>query len=558
LTEPLPEDGTQASAAAPANEATGGAGVQPDPPATSAPAEGSGSPVHRPRRSNYFARHWRGELSLGVTYWINGALAGFLVFIAGEILAASFSAFRINYSAPLLWCAFWVLCCAVTLWQAVGIWRSAKRHIETTQRTFWGRAAQVVAILALFRLVSDLSTRGLPIIQKSLNQAQWLEEGGKWDFRVLKDGTELEISGGIGFGMADDLERLLAATPRMSLVHVNLGVGGLDSEARRVRNLIRWRRLSTYTSSSCVSACTIIFLGGVQRYLRAGAQLGFHAPEVAGLVGPRLRTMLEEEERYLTSIGVSPAFAARIVQTPPEELWFPTERELLEGGIVTEITRGEDFSLSGIGKSANIASFDLVLQKLRLYRAMKTVDPETYDKLLRASFDGYKNGKSAAELREVIFDLIAPVFASKLPYSSDAAILHFTRVMVAQLTMLQNAPGRICLDYIHARGGAVITAAKYLSSQISDEEIEAMADVLESADPTRPLPRKQTLDLMIKRGLRQAQKRIGNDVFAIARLDDPNLDPALGCRAATAFYSALLSLPANDAAIALRGAFAGK
>jgi len=40
-----------------------------------------------PQKANYFIRHWRGELSLGVSYWINGVLLTipFLVAIAFAI-----------------------------------------------------------------------------------------------------------------------------------------------------------------------------------------------------------------------------------------------------------------------------------------------------------------------------------------------------------------------------------------------------------------------------------------------------------------------------------------
>src|SRR5215467_8239642 len=31
----------------------------------------------RPKHDNYFARHWRGDLSLGVSYWINYCLGNF-------------------------------------------------------------------------------------------------------------------------------------------------------------------------------------------------------------------------------------------------------------------------------------------------------------------------------------------------------------------------------------------------------------------------------------------------------------------------------------------------
>src|SRR5262249_46661886 len=35
-------------------------------------------PLPRLGAQNYFARHWRGELSLPLSYWVNGTLGGFI------------------------------------------------------------------------------------------------------------------------------------------------------------------------------------------------------------------------------------------------------------------------------------------------------------------------------------------------------------------------------------------------------------------------------------------------------------------------------------------------
>ena len=32
---------------------------------------------------NYFARHWRGELSLGISYWVNGLISVVVIGVAG-------------------------------------------------------------------------------------------------------------------------------------------------------------------------------------------------------------------------------------------------------------------------------------------------------------------------------------------------------------------------------------------------------------------------------------------------------------------------------------------
>ncbi|MGH6770423.1 MAG: hypothetical protein ACRECO_15530 [Xanthobacteraceae bacterium] len=71
---------------------------------------------------SYFARHWRGELPLGQSFWINGVVVGFAcsVLMLGTVEERLF---------------FWwhvvalVIEPAIIVWQLVGIWRSAGRYV---------------------------------------------------------------------------------------------------------------------------------------------------------------------------------------------------------------------------------------------------------------------------------------------------------------------------------------------------------------------------------------------------------------------------------------------
>src|SRR4051812_29410040 len=57
-----------------------------------APAAKSEIPQQTPFRAflkrNYFARHWRGELSLGRSYWANGVLANLILIVALAMASA--------------------------------------------------------------------------------------------------------------------------------------------------------------------------------------------------------------------------------------------------------------------------------------------------------------------------------------------------------------------------------------------------------------------------------------------------------------------------------------
>jgi hypothetical protein len=98
---------------------------------------------------NYFLRHWRGELNLPTSYWIN-------TLIAVAVIGSSIFALRIllqnagsqsSLVALTAWGVFCVLVLAVVTWQFVGLWRSASYHPERGGSIFWARAAQVMVVI---------------------------------------------------------------------------------------------------------------------------------------------------------------------------------------------------------------------------------------------------------------------------------------------------------------------------------------------------------------------------------------------------------------------------
>src|SRR5690348_7819521 len=86
-------------------------------------------------KRNYFVRHWTGELSLGVSYWINGFLANVLSLVGIFALGAVVGAHPGNYTPLIYWTSAWVFLFALVIWQTTGVWRSADRHIEKTNKT---------------------------------------------------------------------------------------------------------------------------------------------------------------------------------------------------------------------------------------------------------------------------------------------------------------------------------------------------------------------------------------------------------------------------------------
>ena len=109
-----------------------------------------------------------------------------------------------------------------------------------------------------------------------------------YSIRVMRNGTEAEITGGFKYGLSDDFSKILKASRQIKVVHLN-SIGGRVGEAIKLGDVLRAQGVDTYVSLGCYSACTIAFAAGRNRFLRKGAALGFHAPAFPGMSSSELR-----------------------------------------------------------------------------------------------------------------------------------------------------------------------------------------------------------------------------------------------------------------------------
>ena len=271
--------GTSQSSEVPLPEGT----QQPEPPKSSIKSDGT---LHKIRTRSYIGRHWHGQLSLPISYWLNGFLLTSLLAILLSILIESIFVDGFVVKSPKVFSisviAFWTLIGLVTVWQLVGIWRSANNYNVHEKPKVWGYLAKLGVVLGVLGTAREYISTGIPQIREFAQIAIGRDPVGAYRLRVLRDATELEIAGGIGFGLTDEVRRTLDAHPTIRIVHLN-SQGGRVAEARKLRDLISARKLATYTASGCLSACTVAYAAGSKRLIAKGANLGFHQYSFPGV-----------------------------------------------------------------------------------------------------------------------------------------------------------------------------------------------------------------------------------------------------------------------------------
>lgn len=512
-------------------------------------------------QQNYLARHWRGHLSLPVSYWFNGFLGYAISTILVTLISAS-SALKVEFSPALALStliAAWVVTAAVTCWLIVGIWRSATEHSRITTKMFWPATAKVSLCVAAAVTLVQFGSRGVPQIKAMYNIYSGDSEIGKYTFRILRDGAELEFSGGITFGAAKEFTRFVEAMGALRVVHLN-SPGGRIEEAQRIGNLIKKKNLDTYVARSCLSACTIIFLSGKKRFITRDASIGFHQPDFAGLSQAERLNLARNEEIRLEGFGLSPSFAKHANQVPPDDIWTPSVAELLNERVATEVVSPSTFAVSGLDSfEITPEGADTLLRGIPIYAALARANATAYQEVVDGVVEGLRRGKSASELMIDIAPIVDRAFERTLPQTAPAVLTEYAEMMLKHLKLLDLEDPAACFAYLNPHrddSQALLNKASARFPTIPDDQRKIKEDVFNSYAIQSPLPaNNDDTNATLTKIFILLEKRLGKDAGLITKPDVPATELQRYCTATIAFYDEILRLPSSGRIAVLRTLF---
>lgn len=174
------------------------------------------------------------------------------------------------------------------------------------------------------------------------------------------DGAYIGLSEKNGEILPDEnvLGGIIFEVPEIDTVYLTGNGGSAYSADLMTRSIMR-AKLKTVAHHECLSACAIVFLGGVERHLAKGAILGFHraGTNVGALEeyyhSARIEKGWTNEFLYaewnfqagqihardmlelILENGISPQLAVRMLSLDKEDMWRPTEAELVELKVIT-------------------------------------------------------------------------------------------------------------------------------------------------------------------------------------------------------------------------------
>jgi hypothetical protein len=514
-------------------------------------------PARQHRFNNFVALHWRGEIPLWVSYWIFGFLGNIVsvlfVVTVGAALAAQ------QYNPRLFLCylvTIWLGIVAISVWQLVGVWRSANRRIEERKRLGkrapWASLAKVAMCLGVLRLVSDFLNSGVPQISEGLGMA-FLDDPSMppYALRIMRNGTELEVSGGFKFGLADDLTRVMRATPQLRTIHLD-SVGGRIGEGEKLFNLIREHGFTTYVSHQCLSACTLAFAGGRQRWLKSDAKLGFHAGAFAGVSS----TDGGIERSIFALAGFDRVFIDLALATPNKDMWYPTTQGLLASRVITNVSNGNDFAASGYGPALTVARLaEQLTSILPPFAELQSTSPSDFKALVETSFADYQNGLTEVEMISRFKAEMGHLIASQIPLADEATLVELVKLSVDEYSLLNSTNPAACYHYAVADGEF---DGSLFDKSLIQRELALQQRIIRTASAGHPpvLRASQAVWDKVAAGI---FSKVGNENFSIW-LDGkatPDKYPAF-CQATVALYQEIARLPDADAAAAMRAIKGGK
>ncbi|POR48982.1 hypothetical protein [Bosea psychrotolerans] len=522
------------------------------------PGPGPISVLPARRSINFIAQHWRGENSLAWSYW-GVAVVGYALAL-GAITGVGllFSTDKGFDPGPIFWLrlATWSIVFVVLFWQVVGTWRSATHHAACRTAanlgTGWATAAKIMLVLGVVRTLADFAQGGALQLAETYDMAfRGDPRMPAYSLRVMRNGTEIEVSGGFKFGLTADFERVVSASPQIRVVHLTSG-GGRLGEAAKLGKAISRRGLLTYVPTHCESACTLAFAAGRERWLHRSGKLGFHGPAFPGTTTADLEAAASAWKTQYRTAGFAQSFVDRALAVPSAEIWYPTMPELTAARAVTSIADGSEFAASGYETRAAVELFAKNLAKnIPAFGAMQARLPQDFQRIAGTYYDGYMNGLSETELIAALREQLIQVIQVNKARADDAVLIGFAKVALDRYVALGQRNPSLCYRYVTGVGGPV-----NISNEVPQASIQRELALGEQAIATsapRPPIDPQILETLMNRVQAILAKRFTAEKLGIFQL--PSVPPVLHadyCNITAAMYQEILALPPAEAALILR------
>jgi hypothetical protein len=493
----------------------------------------------------YFTRHWRGELPLGIAYWVSGALITMLLFVSLGTFGTYVDRISLRPAARGMLASFAVtIACAV--WLGVGVWRSATRAAEAGRA--WPALAKASVVMATLGFGFLVAKFMWPQLKENALIAVGRDPLAKINARVTTNQTVLLLHGTFGEGSAEAVRRLLAQTPTITTIALASN-GGRLREATEIAELARARDLNTYVDTRCESACTFVFLAGRDRAATPNARIGFHRPSFAGVNPVAQVTATERMLNTYRVAGIPQPFLDRVRATDSRSMWYPSREELVKAGVINRVSLGGEtaaLATLALGSRNDMAS---AFRSVPMMAAMERHFPGTIEAATRAAWNEHTQGGTDADVTTAGRAVISQLYPKILAAADDAGLDIFAQLILDEMKAARAISTEACQQLMQGR----LNITQALSPDLARREQEWAMKVLkaEKLEARQPVDTGEFQAAIIGATSPMPQQMI-DAVNDPARFAD---QPDLQCTATIELYDRILEQPDAVRHLLLRGMF---
>jgi hypothetical protein len=504
-------------------------------------------PIYDDPAENYFLRHWRGQLTLPVSYWVNNwgvtVLCWGLIFAAGKLLDdVSLRA----QSATVL--GLHVLLLILALWCAVGVWRSAKYHPARGGARVWAAAAQFLVVLGAVGTMSNFFVYNLPQMKEHWLIARNLDPLGQVETQLTRDRKGLVLSGTLGAGSADKIRAVLDEELDVHTLVLETP-GGRVGEASLIAKLVRARKLKTYVENNCESACTVILLAGTDRAVTSNARIGFHRASFPGMSPALDKAMTDDLIKQYREAGLPEDFLKRVRATEAEDMWYPTRDELLAARAIDRVSSGGE--INRVSKYDNKVYLEFTYAGDPIMGLINDNFRGAVQAAAAAAWKEREQGASDAVMWAAARKVILGYYQTLLGKVDEPGLRSYLQIRLDQLRAARTVSDDACAK----QAASSLNIAEALSSDLYERELTwVRTSINQMNQPSVPPANAAAFEQLMQR----LEDRLGSDIVKMARNPAAHADaPEQLCEASMRFYETVRSLPMSERILAARGLFQG-
>ncbi|MFZ6873750.1 ATP-dependent Clp protease proteolytic subunit [Undibacterium sp. Di27W] len=509
----------------------------------SKPVENSFAP-----KANYLLAHWRGNLPLGKSSWLNGVFLGHVLV---TVVAMSLTKLMEKRGASLRALAicmiiFLSLATLAWFWAVVGMARAASKHKSRGGSILATLLAQVFVVASVVVVVFRVVNFNLPQLQEFILIASGHDSMSRVNISASVQGDTLSLKGQLGEGSSVYFAEFLEKTPHTKTIILNSS-GGRLLEARKIASIIKARQFNTYVEDLCASACTYIFLAGTDRAATPNARIGFHQPSFPGITGRDLDTATQAMLDEYRQAQLPEPFIQKIGATESAGMWYPTREELLAAGVITRTTLGGE---SSINLFSEMNSRDDILKALRdasIWRIYEQRQPGKLEEIADLLWKMKQQGASQQSLQNAVQPMIAREYTSALKDGPASYLDAYASLLIEELLAAKDISPIACASLIKGE----LNIYRTLPPPLPKKHRELMEKVLLNNEHGKSYTMQSkefnTAAPKLMAFMTPLHKRVTEDLQAYQK------QPELQCEAVIALYRNILRLNEKDRYVVLSG-----